>query len=218
MNSYNDKPTDSHAIVACGRVASTTAALAACLLFAGCSTGKMPRLPWSQASADPSPAVSESSERDAVPTLTGKPRPEMRQSVDGVALASFDMPSIEKPTMATHAAAGRVTQATSASFDELVLQSDVPVLVDFSAKWCGPCKQLEPRLEELARETPGAKVVKVDIDESPEIAARYQVGSIPSLRVIRQGKVTASHVGLMSKEDLRSLLTASAGGDYLNEM
>ncbi len=113
--------------------------------------------------------------------------------------------------MATNAATGRVTQATSASFDELVLQSDVPVLVDFSAKWCGPCKQLEPRLEELARETPGAKIVKVDIDESPEIAARYQIRKLPSLRVFREGTVTASHMGVMSKEDLKSLLTAPAG-------
>ena len=210
MNSCTDRPADSRAIIAFARVANTAAALAACVLLAGCSTGKMPRLPWSQASADPSPSISESAKPVAVATRTGEPRPEMRRSVDGVALASFDLPSREQPSMASHAAAGRVTRATSASFDELVLQSDVPVLVDFSAKWCGPCKRLEPRLEELAREMPGAKVVQVDIDESPEIAARYQVGPIPSLRVIRDGKVTASHVGLMSKAELQSLLAAPA--------
>jgi thioredoxin 1 len=135
----------------------------------------------------------------------------MGRSAKGVALASFDLPPEGKPTMASDATAGRVIRATSASFDELVLQSDVPVLVDFSATWCRPCKQLEPRLEELAREMPRAKVVKVDINESPEIAARYQVRKIPSLRVFREGKVTASHGGLLSKEGLRSLLTAPSG-------
>lgn len=134
----------------------------------------------------------------------------MRQSTDGVALASFDAAAAAVPAMASDSVPGRVIKADSASFDELVLQSDVPVLVDFSATWCGPCKRLEPRLQELARETPGAKVVQVDIEESPEIAARYQVGPIPSLRVIRDGQVTASHVGLMSKDELQSLLGAPA--------
>ena len=209
MNSRFDKRTYLHAITASGRAGSTLAALAVCVLLAGCKTSGSFQLPWKQASAEPMPDVSEFSEPAATPILASGPRPEMRQP-DSVALASFDMPSRARPIMASHAAAEGILKVNSASFDEAVLRSDVPVLVDFSATWCGPCKRLEPRLEELARETPGAKVVQVDVEESPEIAARYQVGPIPSLRVIRDGKVTASHTGLMSKEELRSLLDAPA--------
>jgi thioredoxin 1 len=80
-------------------------------------------------------------------------------------------------------------------------------LVDFYADWCGPCRALSPTLDEIARETPGVRVVKVNIDRSPELAARYQVSSIPALRVFQQGKVTATHVGLATKERLQSLLS-----------
>lgn len=202
MNSRMDKRTHLHAITASGRLAGTLAALTVCLLLAGCKTGGSFSLPWKQASADPSPDVSEFAE--PAPVVPSGNRPEMRQP-DSVALASYDTPSPARPAMASHVPGG-VVKVNSATFEEQVLRSDVPVLVDFSATWCGPCKRLEPRLEELARETPGAKVVKVDIEESPDIAARYDVGPVPSLRVIRDGQVTASHVGLMSKEELKSLL------------
>jgi thioredoxin 1 len=103
--------------------------------------------------------------------------------------------------------AGEVLTADSHTFDELVLQSDVPVLVDFYADWCRPCRALAPRLHELAREVSPLRVVQVDIDESPDIAARFQVGSIPSLRVFDGGEVTARHVGLTSKEHLKALVS-----------
>ncbi|MGO8753321.1 MAG: thioredoxin [Thermoguttaceae bacterium] len=91
-------------------------------------------------------------------------------------------------------------------FFTMVLKSNVPVLVDFYADWCGPCQRLAPVLEELARETPGAKIVKVNVDQSPSLASEYGVDSIPSLRVFRNGVVTNQLVGLASKSQLRSLL------------
>jgi thioredoxin 1 len=113
-------------------------------------------------------------------------------------------PPPEVPAKGTNV--GVVSEATSDTFDELVLNSDVPVLVDFSADWCGPCRALAPKLHELAREVPDLRVVKVDVDESPDIAARYQVGPIPALRVFERGEVTARHVGLASKERLKALV------------
>ena len=101
---------------------------------------------------------------------------------------------------------GRVEHADAASFDAVVLKSPVPVLVDFYADWCGPCQRLAPALESLAKETPGAKVVKIDVDHSPELATRYGISAIPSLRVFKDGEVVAQHVGLASKSQLLALL------------
>ena len=101
---------------------------------------------------------------------------------------------------------GRVEHADTASFGQKVLKSPVPVLVDFYADWCGPCQRLAPTLEALAKETPGARVVKVDVDRSPELAMRYGVSAIPSLRVFKEGEMVAQHVGLASKGQLQALL------------
>jgi len=103
--------------------------------------------------------------------------------------------------------AKQIQHASEANFDSLVLKSDVPVLVDFYADWCGPCRRLTPILEELARETPDAKVVKVNVDHSPNLAAEYGVDSIPSLKVFKRGVVTDQLVGLANKSQLRSLIT-----------
>jgi thioredoxin 1 len=119
---------------------------------------------------------------------------------------SIAMPAPRPTVPATAAPAGEVLKATSDTFNELVVDADMPVLVDFYADWCGPCRKLSPRLQELAQELPDVRVVKVDIDESPDIAARYQVGSIPALRVFDGGKVTARHLGLTSKKHLRTLV------------
>lgn len=100
-----------------------------------------------------------------------------------------------------------VTHADEASFQREVLQSDVPVLVDFYADWCGPCRALAPILEEFAEESSGSKVVKVNVDDSPSLATRYGISSIPSLLVFKNGEVVAEHVGLANKAHLRRLVT-----------
>lgn len=108
--------------------------------------------------------------------------------------------------MATTQLSGSVEHASDSNFDQLVLKSSAPVLVDFYTQWCGPCKRLAPVLEELAAETPDIRVVKIDVDENPRLAARYQIESIPSLKVFRNGKITAETLGLVSKEDLKDML------------
>jgi thioredoxin 1 len=100
----------------------------------------------------------------------------------------------------------RVQLADEGNFRNLVLNSDVPVLVDFYADWCGPCRSLAPVLEELSAEIPGARVVKVNVDDSPNLADQYGIASIPSLKVFKNGTVTDELVGLASKSQLRALL------------
>ncbi|MHB8898000.1 MAG: thioredoxin [Thermoguttaceae bacterium] len=96
--------------------------------------------------------------------------------------------------------------ASTADFDEQVLRSNVPVLVDFYASWCGPCKKVAPTLEDIARESPQAKVVKVDIDESPDLAARYGVKSIPTLMVFKHGQMVTKRQGIVTKARLQTML------------
>lgn len=100
----------------------------------------------------------------------------------------------------------RVQHADAGDFDRQVLRSEVPVLVDFYADWCGPCRALAPVLDELARETPNAKIVKVNVDDNPELALQYRVDSIPRLIVFKDGRPVAQHSGLASKGYLKSLL------------
>ena len=88
-------------------------------------------------------------------------------------------------------------QITDASFDEVVLKSDKPVLVDFWATWCGPCRMLGPVIEELATEYEGRVVVgKVDVDNNQEFAAKYGVRNIPTVLVFKDGEVVGSQVGV----------------------
>jgi thioredoxin 1 len=99
-----------------------------------------------------------------------------------------------------------VHHANETNFDQLVLNSDVPVLVDFYADWCGPCKMIAPVLEELAQEATDARIVKLNVDEDPQLAARYGISSIPSLLVFKDGEVADQHVGLANKAQLRSMI------------
>ena len=100
-----------------------------------------------------------------------------------------------------------VEHVVEADFQKKVLDSQVPVLVDFYADWCGPCQMQAPLLEEIASHSPKAKIVKVNVDENPGLAARYQINSIPNLKVFKSGKVVAQHVGLADKRQLASLLS-----------
>lgn len=95
---------------------------------------------------------------------------------------------------------------TMANFNEEVLQSDVPVMVDFWASWCMPCKMLTPVIEELAEEAVGYKVGKVNVDEEPELARQYNVMSIPTVLVFKGGRVVKQSVGIQPKEALEDMI------------
>ena len=94
----------------------------------------------------------------------------------------------------------QVIDVTDATFEAEVLQSTTPVLVDFSASWCGPCKKLEPVVLEIAGEFAGRlKVVKVDVDQARETAAKFGVMSVPTVFLFKGGEVKDQHIGLASK-------------------
>jgi thioredoxin 1 len=102
---------------------------------------------------------------------------------------------------------------TSATFDERVLKSDKPVLVDFYAEWCNPCRELTPLLEEFASEHPEVRVVKVNVDDNRELAQRYNAMTIPLLLVIRDGKVVKTSVGKVPKSALVKLVASEASNE-----
>lgn len=101
-----------------------------------------------------------------------------------------------------------VTKLTSANFDKEVLKSDIPVLVDFWASWCGPCRMLSPIVEEISNEAQGFKVGNVDCDAEMELASQYGISSIPCLIVFKGGKEAARSVGVIPKDKVLALVNA----------
>lgn len=100
-------------------------------------------------------------------------------------------------------------ELTDSSFDNEVLNADEPVLVDFWAEWCGPCRMVGPIVEELAQEYEGkAKIGKVDVDNNPEISMKYGIRSIPSLLIFKGGEVVDQIVGAVPKSQLKKQLEA----------
>jgi len=100
-----------------------------------------------------------------------------------------------------------VLKITKDNFETEVLKSDKPVLLDFWASWCGPCKMVAPIIEEIAGETANSAIIgKVNVDEEPELAQVFKVMSIPTLAVMKNGKVVKSVVGVQSKEAILSMI------------
>jgi len=105
-----------------------------------------------------------------------------------------------------------VKHVSKATFSQEVLQSTAPVLIDFYADWCGPCRMLAPTLERLAVEFAGrAKIVKVNVDTEPELASQFHVESIPTLAFIAGGKVVGKTSGLVPEPSLRQALSQLVG-------
>ena len=99
-----------------------------------------------------------------------------------------------------------ILKVNNQNFEEEVLKSEKPVLVDFYADWCGPCKMLSPIVDQVAEENEDIKVVKVNVDDAQDLAMKYQVMSIPTLVVIKEGKEINRSVGLIDKNQVVNMI------------
>ena len=99
-----------------------------------------------------------------------------------------------------------VINITKANFEEEVMKSEIPVLLDFWAPWCGPCRMLSPIVDEVAEEHPEIKVGKINVDEEEELAVKFDVMSIPTLFVIKNGEVVNQSLGAIPKAQVEALI------------
>lgn len=100
-----------------------------------------------------------------------------------------------------------IVHVTKENFEKEVLQAGQPVVVDFFATWCGPCKSLAPILEDVVAEDSFKKIVKVDIDAEPELAQQYKIMSVPTLLLFKHGEVVEKSVGLIQKDEVKALFS-----------
>ncbi len=105
---------------------------------------------------------------------------------------------------------GHIVHVTDATFEEEVLKADEPVLVDYWAEWCGPCKMIAPILDDVSKDYAGRlKVVKLNIDENPETPPKYGIRGIPTLMLFKNGGVEATKVGALSKSQLAAFIDSN---------
>ena len=104
-----------------------------------------------------------------------------------------------------------VLKLTTENFEAEAVKSDKPVFIDFYADWCGPCKMVSPIVDELAEERDDVKICKVNVDEAPEVAAMFGVQSIPTLVVMKDGKLAAATMGAMPKSELEAFIDQAIG-------